>query len=60
MLGTYAYVNPAVAVALGWWLLNEQMNAQQLAGTAVILFAVIMVTLAQSRPRKPVKADHVV
>ena len=60
MLGTYAYVNPAVAVALGWWLLNEQMNAQQLAGTAVILFAVIMVTLAQSRPSKPVKSDHVV
>ena len=45
-LGTYAYVNPAVAVVLGWWLLDEHLSAMQISGTAVILLGVILVTLA--------------
>jgi drug/metabolite transporter (DMT)-like permease len=52
-LGTYAYVNPAVAVVLGAWLLNESLDAVQLAGMAVILLGVVLVSLpGAARERK--------
>lgn len=43
-LGTYAYVNPVVAAALGWWLLGETLSGLQLVGSAVILLGVVLVT----------------
>ena len=46
LLGTYAYVNPAVAVLLGWWLLDEHLQPLQWVGTAVIMASVVWVTLA--------------
>lgn len=49
-LGTYAYVNPAVAVVLGWWLLDEHLNATQVLGTAIILAGVVLVSWAQRKP----------
>jgi drug/metabolite transporter (DMT)-like permease len=49
-LGTYAYVNPAVAVVLGWWLLDEHLNATQVLGTAIILAGVLLVTWASRKP----------
>jgi drug/metabolite transporter (DMT)-like permease len=49
-LGTYAYVNPAVAVVLGWWLLDERLNTTQIAGTAIILAGVLLVTWASRKP----------
>lgn len=48
-LGTYAYINPLVAVVLGWWLLQEMLSAKQLAGMVVILLGVVLVSL--SRPQ---------
>ncbi|WP_245586203.1 EamA family transporter [Solimonas soli] len=48
-LATYAYVNPAVAVLLGWLVLGERLSAMQAAGTAIILVSVIAVTLASRR-----------
>lgn len=50
LLGTYAYVNPAIAVLLGAWLGNEQLSRPQGIGTAVILAGVVAVTLGQRRP----------
>ena len=44
-LGTYAYVNPAVAVALGGWLLGESLNGTQMAGMLVVLLGVLLVSL---------------
>lgn len=52
LLGTYAYVNPAIAVLLGAWLGNEILSAPQLAGTGVILAGVVAVTLGQRLPAK--------
>jgi drug/metabolite transporter (DMT)-like permease len=49
-LGTYAYVNPAVAVLLGWWLLDEHLSSTQGLGTVVILAGVVTVTLAARKP----------
>lgn len=49
-VGTYAYVNPVVAVVLGAWLLGEPITAGLLLGGALILGAVLLTTLG---PRKP-------
>jgi drug/metabolite transporter (DMT)-like permease len=53
VLGTYAYVNPAIAVALGWWILDEHLGHAQIAGTAVILVGVLLVTLGSARKKVP-------
>lgn len=53
LLGTYAYVNPAIAVLLGAWLGAEHLSGMQLVGTGVILGGVIAVTLGQRMPAKP-------
>lgn len=52
VLGTYAYVNPAIAVLLGAWLGGEHLSHLQIAGTGVILLGVVAVTLGQRAPRK--------
>ncbi|MEW6354575.1 MAG: EamA family transporter [Pseudomonadota bacterium] len=44
-LGTYAYVNPAVAVALGWWLLDERLSAVQVIAMLIILTGVLLVSI---------------
>lgn len=44
-LGTYAYVNPAVAVVLGGWLLGESLSRAQMAGMLVVLLGVLLVSL---------------
>jgi drug/metabolite transporter (DMT)-like permease len=43
-LGTYAYVNPLVAVVLGGWLLGESLSGPQWSGMLVTLFGVALVT----------------
>ena len=52
-LGTYAYVNPAVAVVLGWWLLDEALNAAQMAGMGTILAGVVLVSTSRAREVAP-------
>ena len=50
-VGTYAYVNPAIAVFLGWILLSEPINSMMLVAMAVILLGVILITThATSKP----------
>jgi drug/metabolite transporter (DMT)-like permease len=46
-VATYAYVNPVVAVFLGWVLHNERIDAFILAGAAVIVVGVALVTTAK-------------
>ncbi|MGH8279784.1 MAG: EamA family transporter [Gammaproteobacteria bacterium] len=47
-LGTVSYVNPAVAIVLGWLVLGEKLTRLQLAGMLVILLGVILVTTRYS------------
>lgn len=44
-LGTYGYVNPAVAALVGWLLLGERLSTPQLIGTAIALFGVVLISL---------------
>ena len=39
-LGTYAYVNPLVAVIVGWLLLGERLDTRQVLGASIILAGV--------------------
>ena len=52
-LGTYAYINPGIAVALGWWWLHEKLSRPQLIGMIIILAGVVLVTTAKSVKRSP-------
>ena len=51
-VATYAYVNPVVAVALGWLVLNETITPTLLAGAAIVVAAVVVITRSE-RPREP-------
>jgi drug/metabolite transporter (DMT)-like permease len=46
-VSTYAYVNPVVAVFLGWLVLHERVNGFIAAGSAVVVLSVILVTSAK-------------
>jgi drug/metabolite transporter (DMT)-like permease len=48
-VGTFAYVNPAIATVLGWAVLGEALTRVQLLGVLVILAGVAMVTFASGR-----------
>ena len=46
---TYAYVNPLVAVFLGWAIAGERVTGRTIAAASVILAGVAMITLAHPR-----------
>ena len=48
-VATYAYVNPIVAVFLGWIILREQVDAFMLVGTVIIIASVALVNTSKLR-----------
>lgn len=50
-VATYAYVNPVVAVFLGWLLLDEPVTWRTLISSAIIITAVVLITVQKSRSR---------
>src|SRR4029077_5262423 len=46
-VSTYAYVNPVVAVFLGWLVLHERVSGYIMAGSAIVVASVALVTSAQ-------------
>jgi len=50
-VATYAYVNPVVAVFLGWLVLHETVNSYILAGSVIIVAAVALVTSAKLKTK---------
>lgn len=53
LVGTYAYVNPVVAVFLGWLIADEVISGKEIIALTIILGAVVMVTLAKTLRRVP-------
>ena len=47
-LSTYAYVNPVVAMFLGWAILGEAMNLRVILAAAVIIGAVAIITIGKT------------
>ena len=62
-VSTYAYVNPVVAVFLGWLVLHEPVSPRIFAAAAIIIAGVAIITLATVRkiptagPRQAVAAE---
>jgi drug/metabolite transporter (DMT)-like permease len=54
-VSTYAYVNPVVAVFLGWAIEHEVVNKFILAGSVIVIASVILVTSAKVRDRAAVE-----
>ena len=52
-VATYAYVNPVVAIALGWAILDEAVTATTFAGAAVIVASVAAVVRTEARRSNP-------
>ena len=55
LVSTYAYVNPVIAVFLGWALAGEKLGVRILAATVIIVISVILV----STPKKVTREDPV-
>jgi len=51
-VGTYAYVNPVVAVLLGYFLGGETLGLRTILGTLFVLISVVIITT--TRVKKPV------
>jgi drug/metabolite transporter (DMT)-like permease len=64
LVSTYAYVNPVIAVFLGWALAQEPITSGTLLAAAVILAGVVLITTAESsrarrrRPQLPTIPTH--
>ena len=58
MVATYAYVNPVIAVILGWSIAGESMTAQMLIGAFVIVVSVMLITAqGDHEPEQPEDDD---
>lgn len=52
-VSTYAYVNPVIAVFLGWAIADEPVTPSMLAAMAIILFSVTLISGALGRRKTP-------
>ena len=52
LVSTYAYVNPAVAVLLGWTFAGEAVGGRELAAGAIVVASVGMLVLARHAPHE--------
>jgi len=50
-VSTYAYVNPVVAVFLGWLVLHERVDRFIFTGSAIVVLSVILVTSAKIKKK---------
>ncbi len=51
LAATYAYVNPPVALLVGWWLGNESFSPNVFVGLPIVLGAVALLAWVQARER---------
>ena len=49
LVGTHAFVNPVVAVLLGWAIAGEKLDGRTVSGTAVIVVAVVIILVFSNR-----------
>lgn len=53
LVGTYAYINPIVAVFLGWLFLDESLTGRTAFAAAVIISGVVLIILSRRAPARP-------
>ena len=57
LVGTYAYVNPVIAVLLGAVFLNEAITSWVLLAGAAIVVSVVLIVRAQTAPKAAPEAE---
>jgi len=57
-VGTYAYVNPVIAVVLGYFLGGESMGLRTLLGTMLVLVSVIVITTTPAKKPVPARLEE--
>jgi len=50
-VGTYAYVNPVVAVLVGYFLGGESLGLRTILGTLFVLISVVLITTKRAKKR---------
>ena len=58
-VGTYAYVNPVVAVLVGYFLGGEAIGPRTIAGTLLVLVSVVVITTTPARKSTSRSLDEV-
>lgn len=58
LVGTYAYVNPVVAVILGWAILSEPVTTIVLAGGALVVGGVVLVVNGERTSSKAKRSEE--
>jgi len=51
-VGTYAYVNPVVALVLGWAMAGEPLTFRSMVAAAIIVGSVVVITTGRTRPQR--------
>jgi drug/metabolite transporter (DMT)-like permease len=49
-VGTYAYVNPVIAVLIGYFFAGEPLSLRTILGTLLVLVSVLLITLTRAKP----------
>lgn len=49
LVGTYAYVNPVVAVFLGWLIADEHVNTQKIIGLVIVIAGLVIVNFSKEK-----------
>ncbi len=58
-VGTYAYVNPVVAVVVGYFLGGETIGVRTIFGTLLVLVSVVVITTTPARtPETPLVVEE--
>lgn len=57
VVSTYAFVNPIVAMALGWAFVNEALTPRTLVAAVVVIAAVVLITTARASGPRAEKLD---
>jgi drug/metabolite transporter (DMT)-like permease len=56
-VGTYAYVNPVIAVVLGYFLGGEALGARTILGTLLVLVSVVVITTTPKKRMEVTETD---
>jgi drug/metabolite transporter (DMT)-like permease len=57
-VATYAYVNPVIAIFLGWLILSEQITTVIVIGASLIVASVATIVRIESRPEKATEIEE--
>ena len=49
IVATYTFINPVIALILGWWILDERITLPSLMGAALVIGSIIWLLRAGER-----------